>query len=281
MNELPELRTALLDLLVAPQSANLRLILGGGYGLVLKREYVRNLGVPTLLKVWPEARSTNDLDLFLRAELLIDSKRLKPLRESLTILGYQVIQGAEHYQFVRPGPLKIDLLTGPASQFANSKVKVDERRASPRPSEKIHAHITNEAIALEEGLSTISVQGTTSTGQTVSADISIPHPFTYLLMKLHAYRDQVNDPVKDYGAYHAMDLYGIIAMTTEQEWNEAKQFRLKYGNVPEVQEASRIVNGLFGSRTTKGVLAIRENPYFQQSFEIDDFIFNLNELFPV
>jgi hypothetical protein len=237
MNQMPELRTALLDLLVATQSANLRLILGGGYGLFLKREYVRSLGVPTLLQVWPEARSTNDLDVFLRADLLIDSKRLKPLRESLTVLGYQVIQGAEHYQFVRPGPLKIDLLTGPASQFANSKVKVDERRASPRPSEKIHAHITNEAIALEEGLITIPVEGVTSTGTHEKSDIAIPHPFTYLLMKLHAYRDQLNDTKKDNGAYHAMDLYAIIAMTTEPEWNQAKQFRQKYADVPEVQEA--------------------------------------------
>ena len=280
MSQMPELRTALLDLLVATQTANLRLILGGGYGLVLKREYVRKLGVPTLLKVWPEARSTNDLDLFLRAELLIDSKRLRPLRDSLTILGYQVTHGAEHYQFVRPGPLKIDLLTGPASQFANSKVKVDERRASPRPSEKIHAHITNEAIALEEGLITVPVTGVTSAGNQITHGIAIPHPFTYLLMKLHAYNDQHKKPDKDYGAYHAMDLYTIIAMTTEQEWNEAKQFRLKYIGVPEVQKACRIVSELFSSMTTKGVLAIRGNPYFLPSFEIDDFISNMSELFP-
>jgi hypothetical protein len=280
MNEMPELRAALLDLLEETKSANLRLILGGGYGLFLKREYVRNLGVPTLLKVWPEARSTNDLDLFLRAELLKDSTRLRPLRESLTVLGYQVIPTAEHYQFVRPGPLKIDLLTGPASQFVGSEVRVDKRRARPKVSEKIHAHVTNEAIALEEGLILIPVTGVTNAGSQVTQDIAIPHPFTYLLMKLHAYRDQVNNPAKDNGAYHAMDVYAIVAMTTEQEWREAKQFQVKYVNVPEVQEASRIVNDLFKTTTSRGILAIRQSAYFRKEFEIDDFIMNLKELFP-
>jgi hypothetical protein len=41
------------------------------------------------------------------------------------------------------------------------------------------------------------------------------------------------------------------------------------------------VSELFSSRTAKGLLAIRGNPYFQQAFEIDDFMLNLKELFPV
>ncbi|NLE38702.1 MAG: hypothetical protein GX621_11815 [Pirellulaceae bacterium] len=77
---MPTLETALIDLLHETREEDLRLIIGGGYGIYLKREHVRELGVRTLLREWPEARSTNDLDLFLRPELLVDSMRLKPER---------------------------------------------------------------------------------------------------------------------------------------------------------------------------------------------------------
>ncbi len=65
---------------------------------------MRQLGAQTLLREWPEPRSTNDLDLFLRPELLIQSAKLKPLAEAIARLGYQVVPGAEKYQFVKPGP---------------------------------------------------------------------------------------------------------------------------------------------------------------------------------
>jgi hypothetical protein len=97
------------------------------------------------LDQWPEPRSTNDLDLFLRPELLIDSSRLKPIASAITSLGYQVVPGAENYQFFKPGPggtdagsFKIDILTGPQSCFQGTHVKADTRRARPKPSVGIH-----------------------------------------------------------------------------------------------------------------------------------------------
>ena len=44
MNAMPELRTALLDLLYETRNENLQLIIGGGYGIYLKREMVREAG---------------------------------------------------------------------------------------------------------------------------------------------------------------------------------------------------------------------------------------------
>lgn len=142
-----DLRTALLDLLHEVQDTDIKLIIGGGYGIYLKTAYVRRLKLRTLLWEWPEARSTNDLDLVLRPELLIDSVKLKPLAESIFRLGYRVVRGAEKYQFVKPGVggadasgLKIDILTGPQSHFQGTRVKTDSRRAKPNPSAGIHAH---------------------------------------------------------------------------------------------------------------------------------------------
>jgi hypothetical protein len=120
MITMPDLQTALLDLLHEVQGTDVKLIIGGGFGIYLKTDYVHRLGMRTLLREWPEPRSTNDLDIYLRPELLIQSAKLKPLAEAIAKLDYQVVPGAEKYQFVKLGPrgdqagrIKIDILTGP------------------------------------------------------------------------------------------------------------------------------------------------------------------------
>lgn len=49
---------------------SIKVILGGGYGLVLKTEYIRQTNAATRFEEIPQARSTNDLDLFLSAEII-------------------------------------------------------------------------------------------------------------------------------------------------------------------------------------------------------------------
>jgi len=70
MNRIIDLQTALLDLLQKVDDPEIRLIVGGGFGIYLKTDHIRRSGMRTLLDQWPEPRSTNDLDLFLRPELL-------------------------------------------------------------------------------------------------------------------------------------------------------------------------------------------------------------------
>lgn len=104
MITISDLKTSLLDLLFQIEGRDIKLIIGGGYGIYLKFDHVQQLDARTLLQEWPEPRSTNDLDLFLRPELLIESAKLRPLAEAIERLGYQVVPGAEKYQFLRPGP---------------------------------------------------------------------------------------------------------------------------------------------------------------------------------
>ncbi len=159
---LQSLETALLDILNEIQNSDINLIIGGGYGIYLRIKDRRQSDAPTLLKEWPEERSTGDIDLFLRPELLINSEKLKPLSQALLNLNYKPVPTARNYQFCKPGPgesdageIKIDILTGPQSFFENTKVKADNRRAKPKPSVGIHAHPTNEAFTLEKGLLSI------------------------------------------------------------------------------------------------------------------------------
>lgn len=285
---LTDLRTALLDLLHETRQEDLRLIVGGGYGLYLKREHLRGTGERTLFKEWPEARSTNDLDLFLRPELLIASTPLIPLRDALKKLDFEVVPTAEKYQFAKPGPtggregaLKIDLLTGPQSRFAGTKAKADSRRVRPNPSADLHAHPVDEAITLEEGLLTLSIEGTTSSGAKHRADVYVPHPLTFAMMKLFAFRDRVYDADKEFGKYHALDVYSVLAMATEPEWEQAKEWSKSRAGEKAIKEAAQIVHDNFSTMTSLGMLRMQESPYCRPQMQLDQFVSALSELFPL
>lgn len=286
MNELITLETSLRELLAKLDSQTRPLILGGGYGLYLRRTILRRDGARTLLDRWPEARSTNDLDLFLRPELMCDSPRLATLKSALDELGYEPVIGAEHYQFRKEDPagfiergIKIDLLTGPRSSFDGSGLKIDDRRVRPRPSVDVHAHPTDEAITLEENLQQVDLETNSTDANSQNQTIFLPHPFTYLLMKLFAFRDQEGDATKDHGSHHALDLYSIIAMMTESDWEQAKELAAHNSSSVIGQEASRIVNVHFDSLTSRGMLVMRSNPYCTDDLQLNEFIELLKQLF--
>lgn len=64
------LRKELISLSEKLQAHNIKLILGGGYGLLLRTEHLSNNNSPTLFKDIPIARSTNDLDIFCQLKSL-------------------------------------------------------------------------------------------------------------------------------------------------------------------------------------------------------------------
>jgi hypothetical protein len=287
MITMPNLQTALLDLLHEVKNTDIKLIIGGGFGIYLKTNHVRRMGLRTLLIEWPEPRSTNDLDLYLRPELLIQSAKLKPLAKAIARLGYQVVPGAEKYQFVKTGPggvetgsIKIDILTGPQSRFQGTGVKADDRRARPNPSVGIHAHPVDEAQTLEEGLLSETLTGKLSSGEPWQAEVFLPHPFTFLMMKLFAFRDRFDDADKEFGRYHALDLYTILATTTEKEWKQALEFGNQQGDEPYIMEAGRLVSKHFSSLDRLGMIRLRESRYYRRELQLDEFMSALQELFP-
>jgi hypothetical protein len=287
MITMPDLQTALLDLLHEVKGTDIKLIIGGGFGIYLKTNHVRRIGVRTLLIEWPEPRSTNDLDLYLRPELLIQSAKLKPLAEAIARLGYQVVPGAEKYQFVKPGPggvetgsIKIDILTGPQNHFQGTGVKADDRRVRPNPSVGIHAHPVDEAPTLEEGLLSEALTGKLSSGEPWLAEVFLPHPYTFLMMKLFAFRDRLDDADKEFGRYHALDLYTILATTMEMEWSQAIEFRNRQEDEPYIMEAGSLVSKHFSSLDRLGMIRLRESRYYRPELQLDEFMSALQELFP-
>ena len=69
------LHKSLLDLLRELERCGVPLTVGGGYGLYLKRMHLARTGEQSLFTELPEVRSTNDIDMFLRAEVLADLSR--------------------------------------------------------------------------------------------------------------------------------------------------------------------------------------------------------------
>ena len=288
MMEMPGLQTALLDLLYEVEGTDVKIIVGGGYGIYLKTGHVQRLGVRTLFENWPEPRSTNDLDLFLRPELLIDAQKLKPLAQAITRLGYQAVPGAEKYQFVKPGPgggkagsIKIDILTGPRTRFDGTTVKTDTRRARPIPSVGIHAHPVDETPTLEEGLLPETLTGNLSSGRPWQTEVYLPHPYTFAMMKLFAFRDRLGDADKEYGRYHALDLYTIMATTTESEWREALAMHKRHAADSYVKEAGNIVATYFADLDSLGMIRMRESRYYRPQLQLADFMSTMKELFSI
>jgi len=159
-------------------------------------------------------------------------------------------------------------------------VKTDGRRARPNPSVGIHAHPVDEAITLEKGLRSETLAGHLSSGRPWNGEVFLPHPYTFLMMKLFAFRDRLNDADKEFGRYHAMDMYTILATTTEVEWRYALKLRDEYEEQTYVIEASSIVYEYFSTNDRLGVNRLNESAYWRSGVQLDEFMSALQELFP-
>ena len=100
------------------------------------------------------------------------------------------------------------------------------------------------------------------------------------MMKLFAFKDRVNDADREFGRYHALDLYSILATTTEEEWKYSIELRDQYGAEPCVMEARRLVSKYFSALESLGMIRLRESLYYRRELQIDEFMSALEELFP-
>lgn len=274
MNEDP-LLTTLLDLDFVLQSQP-KLIIGGGYGLYLKQIYLAaNLQLQTLFspRSLPVARTTQDIDLILRAEIVTNSDSMQRIRTALDDLNFTVVDTAKYTQFTRPigpGSVKIDLLSAPLGDFA-VRVPKDVRRVRPKPSVKLHASKLEEAVGVDRHAIVISVTGTLSNGEMHQAEVLIPQSFSYLMMKLFAFRDRFDDANKDLGQHHALDIYRIVGMLRRDEDPLVRELSKELGTHPKVVDGRYIACKYFVSKNGLGRIRIQEHPLFTNEMDLDRF----------
>lgn len=277
---LDPMREQLTTLAQRLQQKGIKLIVGGGYGLILKTEYLLQNSLPTRFPDLPEARSTNDIDIFLSTEIITNTAKSETIRDVLADLGFVPV--ANYFQFeVELGHLKvkIDLLAAPVPEAQRKLVQIKKPRIRPKSATNIHGFLTEEAITLEEGLVSFNLADEAN-----PIEVFLPHPFTYLMLKLFALRDRLEDERKDFGAYHAFDIYRVIAMQTEVEWEQALRLRDQFTAASVMQEARKIVGKLFSSAEATGILRIRQHARKTDTAigadHIESLITDLNELFP-
>ena len=275
----------LLDLLVELRELPVPLTIGGGFGLYLKRMRLDETRVRTLFSQLPMPRATNDLDLFVRADVLCDLQSMKAVAAALDRLGYEVVPEAKYMQWKKHFDLhgqdrevKVDLLVGPLGQF-RERLHVKGVRARPIGPIKLHAHTLEEAVHIDESPVTLTISGNRSNGEPAEAQIHVPQPFTYLMMKLFAFRDRKMDEDKDLGRHHALDLYTIIAMQVESDYQESLRLGNLYAGDTHVETAREIIRSDFAEPTSIGVIRLREHLLFQPEFPVPDFLAVLSEIF--
>jgi hypothetical protein len=280
------LQTSLLDLLFELRGRQVPIIIGGGFGLFLKRRHLTASGQRTLFARLPEVRSTNDLDLFIRAEVLADLGRTRLIAQTLRGLGYQPVEEAKFLQWKRAVlvagrtlEVKVDLLVGPLGPH-RPRLRVKSPRVRPRGEVELHAHCTEEALGIEDGPMEVLVTGARSNGEACQGTVGVPRAFPYLMMKLHAFADRRDDARKDAGRHHALDLYTIVGLMTAEEYDDARRLGAGLGGDVHVRRAREVVAGDFAATTALGVLRLREHPLFRPDFQVDDFIAVLGEIFP-
>ena len=125
-----------------------------------------------------------------------------------------------------------------------------------------------------------TLAGKLSSGDHWQAEIFLPHPYTFLMMKLYAFKDRLKDDNKEFGRYHALDLYTILATMMETEWNQALEFRNQQGGEPYTVEAGRLVAEHFSALDRLGMIRLRESRYYRPGLQLDEFMSALQELFP-
>ena len=123
------------------------------------------------------------------------------------------------------------------------------------------------------------ISGNRSNGKPAEAQIHVPQPFTYLLMKLFAFRDRKDDQDKNLGRHHALDLYAIVAMHAESEYQESLRLGNLYGKDAHVETAREIIRSDFAEPTSIGAIRLREHPLFRPEFPVPDFLAVLREIF--
>jgi hypothetical protein len=278
----PALYNTFLDLHNKLGKKGLNIILGGGYGLYLKQlALMSESGARTLLPVesWPRPRSTSDLDLFFPLQLLISLEEMQAVRATIDEMKFKPVTGSEYWSFLLPeNRVKIDLLTGPIDEGVKDKLKSDSRRARPKGDLELHAHPVPEALGLSEYLEQIPLAGNLPDGKQYSALVNIPSPFTYLMMKVTTFGDQLANADKDQGRHHALDVYRIIAMISENLFEQAKQQFQKYSASMYVTRVKELSKEYFGEPGATGILRMKEHAFFGENMQVNSFIEILREL---
>jgi hypothetical protein len=99
------------------------------------------------------------------------------------------------------------------------------------------------------------------------------------MMKLHAFDDRKDDAAKELGRHHALDLFTLVGIMTEPEYEDSVRMGRELASAGPVDRSRRIVSESFSPPTAVGLLRLREHKLFRPDFAVAEFMEVLAEIF--
>ncbi len=275
----------LMDILEHPELAGV--VLGGGFGIRLKRQHLANEGTETLISRIPPARATADFDIFLRIDVLANAEQCRRMGSILQEeLGYKI--RLYNWQFEKSigeqfpdRRVKIDLLTRAPLKGENVKVRKMREKSLPDPKPSkvgegaLHGFLTEEAFAIERDPVLVPVRGVTTKGKALNCQVTLPHPYAFLNMKVRAAHDWLRMDRgeierKRFAEKHPFDVYVLAAMLTESELDRCEELAAEFAHHEVAQEIRAQAEELFKDPTSPGWIEVRRQLGEEINFEAFD-----------
>lgn len=252
------LRDALAALAAVLAPAGIPLIIGGGYGLVLREESLLRQQRENRYGVLARVRSTEDLDCVLGLDIITDGAKTRRIRHALAELGYASVES--YWAFARtidwhgtPQTIRVELMapdvTGPRAALVH---RGSALRIRPASYDQLHARRNPAAITVEQRLTPVNIGGSAEV-----ITVLIPHAASFLLMKVFAFRDRwisEENGDRERAPYHAFDMFMLLATMDRGEWEEAVGILRSEAAAAVVAEAGAIVRQYFKSANSEGVV---------------------------
>ena len=272
---------ALVELARSLKDKGIPLLIGGGLSLYIRTVYLHKKRSPRYPKKVLQ-RSTKDIDVFLTSDIIIDSDKFELIRDTIKSLRYE--PKTKYFQFTKEissgKRVILDILSAPPDPKQSDKTEYTFPRIRPKGSKKFHAFLVNEAKDLLLG--NINVEELTKDEK--FSNIYIPSSYNYIIFKLHAFRDRIEDEAKEYGRHHAYDIFATVTDMDINDWQNAKEHYKKQENSDYINRAKDIILQYFSEATQKGIIRLKENEYYRRNSNefdgyINNFISDLKELF--
>lgn len=246
------------ELTAAFEQIDIRPIVCGGLGIYLS--------LKDRLKELP-LRTTNDIDLILTNQQILDHARRKAIAEIITgDLEYRVFEDGKYFMFKKGNQHHLDILTPPVDS-----VEVDGFRAKIVKS-RLHGYVTPEAQFIEEDIRTIYLSELMTNNKEVEGlEVCVPSPTNLLILKLFAFNDRDSGQRQDdnKARAHAFDIYIIVTLANLQDYKEGIQFLNRHSDSQIIHKAKSIVENKFSFKNSPGWIRVLENSIFYPNLSIN------------
>lgn len=269
--------------------AGLPLILGGGFSLYLRSGFLKKNRSPRYPHLQNQ-RPTKDIDIFLTSDIIINPVKAENIKTILNRQGFTV--KTEYFQFIKSTSIDgiskeiiVDLLSQPVSSEDLEKVVIKPPRIKPKGVEKFHAFFHPEAEIINFNLRSVSEYVSDETRADFT-NIFLPSSMSFIVLKLFAFRDRIQDEKKDFGRHHAYDIFASILDMDEDDWKSAARQLQKQNDFKIIKEAKLLVGEYFSEQEQSGIIRIRENVIYRTNRALLDpvmplFIADLRDMFQV